>query len=95
MFKLHIECSKDISELHINFTDGTSSVIEKEPKEIKSQKPESKKDFKETKEPRKKLDEYLNTSETFETSTAVVQKPNIQDVDRPPKVDDNLQNFDL
>ena len=28
MFKLNIECTKDISELHINFTDGTSAVVE-------------------------------------------------------------------
>jgi len=27
MFKLNIECSKDIQELHINFADGTSSEL--------------------------------------------------------------------
>ena len=28
-FKLLIECSKDIDELHINFSDGTSTVVNK------------------------------------------------------------------
>ena len=26
-FELHISCSKDIDELHINFSDGTSSIV--------------------------------------------------------------------
>ena len=27
MFKLHIECTKDITELNINFSDGTCTTI--------------------------------------------------------------------
>ena len=52
-FKLLIECSKDISELHINFTDGTSVVTEASPKkEIQSntnKQQETKPKIKETK----------------------------------------------
>ncbi len=48
MFKLLIECSKDISELHINFTDGTSVVTEAPKKEI-PEKIDKKPKIKETK----------------------------------------------
>lgn len=64
MFKLNIECSKDIDELHINFSDGTSAVVEnnsdksdellpttaKSPKSNKAQP---------VKSPRKPLPEYF------------------------------------
>jgi hypothetical protein len=59
MFKLNIECTKDISFLKINFADGTSTVIEdnpsasslsKETKKKDTDKKEPKKEIKETKE---------------------------------------------
>ena len=38
MFKLLIECSKDIQFLQINFSDGTSVVTSKEPEKNKEPK---------------------------------------------------------
>ena len=99
-FKLLIECSKDIDELHINFSDGTSSVVSKEPKEPKENKTERiQKENKEPKEPilpkRKNLEEYLDTDTDFSINQEVIEKPVIQDLIRPPKVTDELQNLDF
>lgn len=103
MFKLVIECSKDIDNLSINFSDGTSVVTESKPKcekELKEPKVREDKEVKEPKTPkepkeRRKLDTYLDTEEDYDTQQAVVQKPIIQDVQRPAKVSDELQNLDL
>lgn len=100
MFKLLIECSKDIDTLSINFSDGTSVVTSKDvtkntkepagyteskPKEIsKSREP------KELKE-RKKLD----TEDDYQIEQEVVKKPEIAELQRPAKVSDELQNLDL
>lgn len=94
MFKLLIECSKDIDELHINFSDGTSTVVEKpdKPKEIKEPKVQK---IDTIKEPRKKLEQYLNTDEDFTTKHEIIEKPIIPDTNRPPKVSDELQNLDF
>ena len=96
-FKLLIECSKDIQFLQINFSDGTSSVVSKEPKEPKENKTE--RIQKETKEPilpkRKNLEEYLDTDTDFSINQEVIEKPVIQDLIRPPKVTDELQNLDF
>lgn len=96
-FKLLIECSKDIDELHINFSDGTSSVVSKEPKENKTEKIQ--KENKESKEPilpkRKNLEEYLDTDTDFSINQEVIEKPVIQDLIRPPKITDELQNLDF
>lgn len=91
MFKLLIECSKDIDELHINFSDGTSSVIEKPDKKTEKVKDT----YKEIKEPRKKLDSYLDTDIDYSISQEIVEKPSIPDIERPPKVSDELQNFNF
>ena len=103
MFKLLIECSKDIDELHINFSDGTSTVVEKPDKKnqkesesvesIDSKK--SEKTIKDNKEPRKKLDSYLDTDVDYSISQEVDEKPSIPDIKRPPKVSDELQNFNF
>ena len=103
MFKLLIECSKDIDELHINFSDGTSTAVEKsDKKNQKESEPaepvDSKKNekvIKDNKEPRKKLDSYLDTDVDYSISQEVVEKPSIPDVERPPKVSDELQNFNF
>ena len=102
-FKLLIECSKDIDELHINFSDGTSSVVSKEPKEPKENKTERiQKENKEPSKPkepilpkRKNLEEYLDTDTDFSINQEVIEKPVIQDLIRPPKVTDELQNIDF
>lgn len=95
MFKLVIECSKDIDNLSINFSDGTSVVTESAPREPKEPKEPKIKEVKEHKEPRRKLDTYLDTEDDYEITQDVVEKPIIQDVQRPAKVSDELQNLDL
>ena len=99
-FKLLIECSKDIQFLQINFSDGTSVVTSKEPKEPKE--PKENREIKEPKEPilpkapkRKNLEEYLDTDTDFSINQEVIEKPVIQDLIRPPKVTDELQNLDF
>ena len=99
MFKLLIECSKDIQFLQINFLDGTSVVTSKEPeknKEPKLEKAKEQKDSKDTERPkRKNLEQYLDTDIDYSISQEVVEKPSIPDVERPPKVSDELQNFNF
>lgn len=78
MFELHISCSKDIDELHINFSDGTSSVVSKndneyqnakekkevrENRETRSVQTYPKTKPKEDKESRRPLDTYLDTED--------------------------------
>lgn len=96
-FRLLIECSKDIDELHINFSDGTSSVVEKQKETNEPKIPKESKEKKEIKEPkeRKKLDTYLDTEEDYEIAQEVVTKPEIADLQRPAKVSDELQNLDI
>lgn len=77
-FELHISCSKDIDELHINFSDGTSSVVSKndnenqnvkekkevrENRETKNVQTYPKTKPKEDKESRRPLDTYLDTED--------------------------------
>ncbi len=93
MFKLVIECSKDIDNLSINFSDGTSVVTESKPKELKEPKEQKPKEIKKTE--RKALDTYLDTEDDYELQQEVVQKPFIQEIERPAKVSDELQNLDL
>ena len=99
MFKLLIECSKDIDTLSINFSDGTSVVTEAKPKEIKENKELKETKIKESKEikkvQRKPLDTYLDTEDDYEIQQDVLQKPFIQDIQRPAKVSDELQNLDI
>ena len=101
MFELHITCSKDIDNLSINFSDGTSVVTESKPKETKEIKELKVKENKEIKEKeikkteRKSLDTYLDTEDDYEIQQEVLQKPFIHDVQRPAKVSDELQNLDI
>ena len=99
MFKLLIECSKDIDTLSINFSDGTSVVTSKDvPIEAKPKEISKHKEHKEPKE-RKKLDtyleSYLDAEDATEICKEVVKKPEISDLNRPAKVSDELQNLDL
>lgn len=87
-FRLLIECTKDISELHINFSDGTSIV-----KEAKSEKKISEKNDK----PKKNNSQYLDTESEDSSSykSEIIEKPVISDKDRPIKVATELQNLDI
>ena len=94
MFKLLIECSKDIQFLQINFSDGTSVVTSKEDKPEKVKEEKLLQD--QSKEPkRKKLEQYLDTDEDFTVNSEIIEKPKIEDLVRPPKVTDELQNLDF
>lgn len=102
MFELHITCSRDIEKLNINFTDGTSTVLEKPSAESEHQNIQSSdksNDYNCSKDSniteRKKLQEYLDTDETFDKEIEVIQKPVIPFVERVAKVSDDLQNLDL
>ena len=85
MFKLLIECTKDIDEIHINFSDNTSFVKTKEPKEPKEVKQ------------RKRSEQLLDTEEYTNNNIqdAIIEKPVIEDKERPVKVADELQNLDI
>lgn len=90
MFKLLIECSKDISEIHINFTDGTSVVKSPESLELQNSKPKKPK-FAEAREELLDLD-YDNCSGSF---SETVKKPDIVNPIRKAKVASELQNLDI
>lgn len=105
MFELHITCSKDISKLKIDFTDGSCICTEdsKDSKEPKEQK-ESKKS-KKTKE----IKETQNIEDSEDSENSVPdwiipdrpkkvegqKPPEIPDLDRPPKIDEVLNNLDF
>lgn len=108
-FRLLIECSKDIDELHINFSDGTSSIVSKddtdyqkpkEPKENREPKQYPKVKPKEEKENRRPLDTYLDTEDDVKQSTQSssaqekIVLPVIPDK-QSFKVADELQNLDI
>lgn len=108
MFELHITCSKDISKLKIDFTDGSCICTEDskdsfEPKEQKESKKSKKtKEIKET--------QNIEDSEDSGNSEDSVpdwiipdrpkkvegqKPPEIPDLDRPPKIDEVLNNLDF
>lgn len=107
MFKLNIECTKDISELHINFTDGTSAVVEntspmspmskaKSEKAEKSrknliQKPKDDENF--NVDPRESLYDY--DENVPEVSKEVVKLPEIPEPHRDVKVAKELHNLEF
>lgn len=108
-FELHISCSKDIDELHINFSDGTSSIVGPEdkpkspkpstPKEPNQKKPKVEPSVDTAPEPRRPgsyRDQILDLDAEFGgVSQDIIKPPEIQREDRPVKVADELQNFDF
>lgn len=95
MFKLNIECTKDIDFLKINFADGTSSVISS-PEKVKQNKPEKHDVPKETKVEKKS--DYLpvdGDSNYMYKSNEKVKLPEIKETNRPIKVASELQNLDF
>lgn len=102
MFKLNIECTKDINELHITFADGTSVVTSgtrndapvpsRESTRTKEKEPSEPK----TPVTRAKRDEYLDLDADFGgVSQDVVKPPEIQTAARPVNVATELQNLDF
>lgn len=105
MFELHITCSKDISKLKIDFTDGSCICTEdsKDSKEFKESKKQ--KESKESREP-KKIRETQNIEDSGDSVPNWIipdrpkkvegqKPPEIPDLDRPPKIDEVLNNLDF
>lgn len=93
MFKLNIECSKDISELHINFTDGTSAVVEtpNTPKKTENVRHEKNRENSVKSEAMLEPEELTVDKYNHET----VKLPEIQVKNRPVNVAAELQNLDI
>lgn len=99
MFKLNIESTKDINELHITFADGTSVVtssgssamvsaprVPREPKQAQAEKQQSP----------VRQEKMLDTDADFgNVSQDVVSLPEINRSARPVKVAAELQNLDI
>lgn len=99
MFELHITCSKDISKLKIDFTDGSCICTEdpkdsKEPKETRKSK--KTKEIKETQNTEDSEDSVPDWIIPDRPKKVEGQKPpEIPDLDRPPKIDEVLNNLDF
>lgn len=101
MFKLLIECTKDISEISINFTDGTSVVksepesepkLDKKPKVPKPKEP----NFSDARRELLELDDWDSSNiSTSIVKPSQVSKPEIANHDRQVKVATELQNLDI
>ena len=114
MFELHITCSKDISKLKIDFTDGSCICTEDskdtkdsfEPKEQKESKKSKKtKEIKET----QNIEDAEDSGDSGDSGDPVPdwiipdrpkkvegqKPPEIPDLDRPPKIDEVLNNLDF
>lgn len=89
MFDLHISCTKDISFLKINFADGSQCAVEaSEPKDK----------FKQTIESDKNYQHLANFHEQNMQDEQLMQSaelPKIDNVQRPVKIANELQNLDI
>jgi hypothetical protein len=98
MFKLNIECTKDINELHINFADGTSVISSSKHNDMAStpRVPRESKPKESTPRPTGRREELLDLDADFGgVSQDVVKPPDIQMQQRPVKVATELQNLDF
>ena len=108
MFELHITCSKDISKLKIDFTDG-SCICTEDSKDTKdSFEPKEQKESKKSKKT-KEIKETQNIEDSEGSGDPVPdwiipdrpkkvegqKPPEIPDLDRPPKIDEVLNNLDF
>lgn len=91
--KITIDCDKDISSLHIVFTDGEASIIESDTESnIESKKSSPRKKPSKKSAPK---EEFLNFDDTDVKipENEVIVKPQIEDIkDRPVKVADSVNN---
>ena len=80
MFELHITCTKDIDKLKIDFSDGTSVVTEKP---------------KEQKKPKEEPNDFDNF-EAYTPKKEVVKPLELPEItERPVKIDNILNNFEI
>lgn len=103
MFSLKIECTKDIDELHINFSDGSTSVIQSKEKSQKNIKEElstsvkidkPKKNDKSTQNDKKDLLD-LSEDDIIEQSHKIVKKPTISLGERSVSVAPELMDLEI
>ncbi len=97
MFKLNIESTKDINELHIKFADGSSVVTTTSNNNLASPSGVQVHDVvaQTQKNPLRK-EEFLDLDTDFGgVSQEVVKPPEINRSDRPVKVANELQNLDI
>ncbi len=95
MFKLNIESTKDINELHITFSDGSSVVTSGSNSAVvgTSRVP---REPKQAEKATVKHEKLLDTDADFgNVSQEVVQLPEINRSTRPVKVASELQNLDI
>lgn len=111
MFELHITCSKDISKLKIDFTDGSCICTDDSKSPCDPKEPKDSFEPKEQKEPKKskKTKEIKETQNIEDSENSVPdwiipdrpkkvegqKPPEIPDLDRPPKIDEVLNNLDF
>lgn len=99
MFKLNIECTRDFDELHIVFSDGSTTVVTNKHKDNQQDnisKKERKKDNSPELKHKHQKDDLLDTdTEWGGVSHDIVQKPVITERDRPVNVAEELQNLDI
>lgn len=88
MFELHLTCTKDIKQLHLDFTDGSciTQTVSKEPEAHHTQ------EIKEQLNPRDKIIHSDNA-----TNTEIVDRPKIPEISsqRSVKIDPILNNFEV
>ena len=108
MFELHITCSKDISKLKIDFTDGSCICTEDSKDSKDSFEPKEQKETKKSKKT-KEIKETQNIEDSEDSGDPVPdwiipdrpkkvegqKPPEIPDLDRPPKIDEVLNNLDF
>ena len=95
MFKLNIECTKDINELHITFADGTSVVTSNSNHSVAST-PRVPRESKQEKQTQVRSEKTLDTDVDFgNVSQEVVSLPEINRNNKPVNVAAELQNLDI
>lgn len=90
MFELHITCTKDISQLKIDFTDGTC---------ITSEKPIKKQSVpKRLKMPDSQKEKYLDIDKNCDTISKNIESVKLPEIDlgtREINIAPELQNMDI
>jgi len=98
VFELNISCTKELSTLKIDFTDGTSVVEYKdrsEPKRPKKVRNDGDSEILDTVRPNQPA-ECLDLGEDYShVSSAVVNLPEVTRRDREVKIAPELQNLDI
>lgn len=97
MFKLNIESTKDIHELHITFADGSHVISTSGSDRVASPQRDTVREVETRRtETQKRNDAFLDLDADFGgVSQDVVKPPEIHVAERPVKVASELQNLDI